>query len=125
MHLLEREKVEIRTLPEEPSGLSGMIYFLLPWVILIAVYWLVWRRMWQSMGGAMGRRGVEGFLAGSAGKESRKGSRVTFADVARQENAKREVAELVDFLPESQIGRASGTRRCGRTCQAAAACQRG
>jgi hypothetical protein len=30
MHLLEREQVEIRTLPEEPSGLSSMIYFLLP-----------------------------------------------------------------------------------------------
>jgi cell division protease FtsH len=100
IHLLEREKVEIRTLPEEPGGLSGIIYVLLPWIILIGIYWLIWRRMWRSMGGAFGGRGVEDFLTGSARKEGKSGEKITFAYVAGQENAKREVAELVDFLRE-------------------------
>jgi cell division protease FtsH len=98
MNVLEREGVEIRTLPEEPGGIARMIYPLLPWAILIAIYWLLWRRRWRSMGGAFGGRGVEDFLTGSARKEGKGGPKITFADVAGQENAKREVAELVDFL---------------------------
>jgi cell division protease FtsH len=50
------------------------------------------------MGGAFGGRGVEDFLTGSARKEGKSGEKITFAYVAGQENAKREVAELVDFL---------------------------
>jgi cell division protease FtsH len=96
--LLEEKNVRVRTQPAEPGGLAALLYMLLPWVILIGIYWLIWRRMWRSMGGALGGRGVDEFLTGSARKERKSRQKVTFADVAGQENAKREVAELVEFL---------------------------
>ena len=75
-----------------------LLYMLLPWLILMGIYWFFWRRIWRSMGGPLGGRGVQDFLSGSAQRESRKGAKVTFADVAGQDNAKGEVAELVEFL---------------------------
>ncbi len=53
----------------------------------------------------MGHRGVDEFLTGSAQKKNSDAPKVTFADVAGQDNAKREVAELVEVLkkPDSYL----------------------
>ena len=70
---------------------------------MIGIYWFFWRRMSQSFGGMMGRRGVDEFLGGPAKDKGDKAkgvekAKITFADVAGQDNAKREVSELVEFL---------------------------
>ena len=49
-------------------------------------------------GGLGGSRDVDAFLTGTAKQQQKQGKRVTFADVAGQDSAKHEVAELVDFL---------------------------
>jgi cell division protease FtsH len=67
-------------------------------MILIGAYWWFWSRMRRTLGGAFGGRGMEDFLSGAVKKEEKRAEKVTFADVAGQDNAKREVAELVEFL---------------------------
>jgi cell division protease FtsH len=107
---LEAHNVKVQTEPAQPGGLGALLYLLLPWLILLGIYWFIWRRMWQSMGGGpFGGRQVQDFLGGAATKET-EGARIkiTFADVAGQDNAKREVAELVEFLKDPEKYRRLG-----------------
>jgi cell division protease FtsH len=107
---LEAQGVRVQTEPAQPGGLSALLYMLLPWLILLGIYWFIWRRMWQSMGGGpFGGRQVQDFLGGASTKET-EGTKVkiTFADVAGQDNAKREVAELAEFLREPEKYRRLG-----------------
>jgi len=98
---LEEHKVEVTILPaQEDGGWSRVLLGLLPWLLFIGIYIWLWRGMYRNIAGGLGGRGdITQFLEGTA-KQERKGptQKVTFDDVAGQENAKREVAELVDYL---------------------------
>ena len=100
MPLLENSGVRITIDdPEKTEGWGRVLTALLPWIVLISVYVWFWGRMYRNVAGGMGGAGGIGrFLEGSATKEIEARPRVTFEDVAGQENAKREVAELVEFL---------------------------
>jgi cell division protease FtsH len=94
---LEDSRVVVRVQDAEPEAMRPLLG-LLPWLLFIAVYFWLWRRMSQGIIGGFGRGGEIGrFLEGSVRTEKTR-PRVTFADVAGQDNAKREVAELVDYL---------------------------
>jgi cell division protease FtsH len=82
--------------PREEGG--NWLVSLLPWLIFLGIYFWFWHRMQNNLAGRFGGRDPSDFLAGSASREVKRKQRVTFADVAGQESAKREVAELVDFL---------------------------
>ncbi len=82
--------------PREEDG--NWLVSLLPWLIFLGIYFWFWHRMQSNLTGRFGGRDPSDFLAGSADREVKRKQRVTFADVAGQESAKREVAELVDFL---------------------------
>ncbi len=99
--LIESKNITLQIRPAKEGG--GFLVGLLPWVVLLAVYLWFWNRMQKNLTGRFGGRDPADFLTGSAKKEQKAGKRVTFDDVAGQDNAKREVAELVDFLrdPES------------------------
>ena len=86
------------------EGVSGRLYWLLPWLLIIGVYIWLSRRMYQNVSGGLGGKGGVGkFLEGTARTvEAKDGPRVTFDDVAGQDSAKREVSELVDFLRNPQ-----------------------
>ena len=92
--------------PKEEDG--GWLMSLLPWLIFLGVYFWFWHRMQSNITGRFGGRDPSDFLAGSASKEVKRQKRVTFDDVAGQENAKREVAELVDFLRDPERYRRLG-----------------
>ena len=85
---------------KDESG--GWLLSLLPWLIFLGIYLWFWSRMQSNIAGRFGGRDPSEFLAGSASREVKRKKRITFADVAGQENAKREVAELVDFLRDPQ-----------------------
>jgi len=96
--LLEQHNVEYRSLPKA-DGVGTWLVGLLPWLMLIAVYWWFWNRTYSNLAGRFGGRDIGDFLAGSATRATKAGApKVRFDDVAGQDNAKREVAELVDFL---------------------------
>ncbi len=96
--LLESKGVTITA--KAPEGQSILVYFL-PWILILGFYFWISRR---AMGGVGGIGGIQGgigdFLKGRSAKPAKKKSDVTFADVAGQDQAKREVSELVEFLRE-------------------------
>ncbi len=95
---LEAADVEITA--DAPSGNSLFVLFL-PWILILGVYLWLQRRMLGQIGG-MGGRGVGSMFSGRFSKPTVSQSRTTFADVAGQEQAKKEVAELVEFLREPE-----------------------
>jgi cell division protease FtsH len=89
--------VEIRAQPpEEPSVLMTLLMSFGPIILLIAV-WVFFMRQMQG-GGAGGRGGAMGFGKSKARMLDHEQNKVTFVDVAGCDEAKEEVAEMVDFL---------------------------
>ncbi|WP_274577431.1 AAA family ATPase, partial [Mameliella sp. AT18] len=97
--LLEEHGIEITA--EAPRGISIFSY-ILPRVLILAVYFWFQRCMLRQIGGGLGAGGLGDLFSGRFSKPSEVRARVTFADVAGQDQAKREVAELVEFLHEPE-----------------------
>jgi cell division protease FtsH len=92
-------KTTIQVVPEEEINYFGnIISFLLPIIILIAIWMFVMRRM--TGGGAGGAGGQIFNIGKSKAKlyEKGKSTNVTFKDVAGLEGAKEEIEEIVEFL---------------------------
>ncbi len=100
--MLKAEKSEIRPLTygyaDEPNYLSGILGFLLPILIILAIWLFVMRRM--TGGGGGGGAGQIFNIGKSKAKVYEKGktTNITFKDVAGLEGAKEEVEEIVEFL---------------------------
>lgn len=79
---------------------TGIFNFLLPFLILLAIWVLVMRKMSGGAGGGAGGPGGIFNIGKSKATLFEKGTKVniTFADVAGLEEAKVEVMEIVDFL---------------------------
>jgi len=97
--LLEKKGVKITA--EPPAGQSILLY-LLPWVLILGFYYWISRRTMKGIGGGGLPGGIGDFLSGKSSKPEKTTTKVTFADVAGQEQAKREVSELVEFLREPE-----------------------
>ncbi len=88
--------VEIKVVPpEQPSMLMQLLVSFGPMLLLIGV-WVFFMR--QMQGGGAGGRGAMSFGKSKARMLEEDQIKVTFADVAGCDEAKEEVAELVDFL---------------------------
>jgi cell division protease FtsH len=99
--LLEGQAIELQVSSAE-TGPLAILVSLLPWLFLILFFYWVFQRTSRALGGRLGGpEELKQFLEAPAQKAEQQ--TVTFADVAGQDNAKREVAELVEFLrnPES------------------------
>jgi cell division protease FtsH len=98
MNRLAEQDVDV-VAKESGGGLAGWFAVLLPWLIVLGIWYLLFRRMRGGMPGGMGTTGLKQFLSGRTRQvQKEKAPKVRFADVAGQDNAKREVAELLDFL---------------------------
>jgi cell division protease FtsH len=97
--LLTENGVEIVVENADGSG-RQLFYLLLPWLIILGVWFLLLRRAFSgSMPAGLGHGGLHDLLRGRTHRvEEEKAPKVRFADVAGQENAKREVAELLELL---------------------------
>jgi ATP-dependent metalloprotease FtsH len=83
---------------EEVNYLGNILNFLLPFLILVAIWIFVMRRM---TGGGGGGGGSQIFNIGKSKAqvyEKGKTTNVTFKDVAGLEGAKEEIVEIVEFL---------------------------
>ncbi len=69
----------------------------LPWILIIAVWIIIMRRM-QGQGG--GTKGIFSFGKSKAKLISQTGTKVTFKDVAGTDEAKVELQEIIEFLKE-------------------------
>ena len=100
--LLEQKGVTLEVAEEEISNpLVSFLVALLPWVIFFGFfYWLMRQARRNVIGGVGGQSDLRKFLQPPVEQADR--PQVTFDDVAGQENAKREVTELVDFLRDPE-----------------------
>jgi cell division protease FtsH len=94
--LLEKQGVKISA--RKPRSTSIFTY-ILPWVFILGLFFLLQRGSFGAPGG-LGSRGLGGLFSGRFSKPTQLRSRITFDDVAGQRQAKKEVAELVEFLRE-------------------------
>lgn len=84
---------------EDEGGWAAMLVMLLPWLIFLGLFLWIMQRAYRRIGGGLGGGPpgeLQKFLRTSAKEVTV--PEVTFDDVAGQDNAKREVQELVDFL---------------------------
>jgi len=105
---LEDHQVKL-TIGDEPGkgAMMTLVMSLLPWLLLFGFFYLIFQRTSKTLGGRLGGPDeLKKFLQASA-KEAEV-PEVTFADVAGQENAKREVTELVEFLKHPERFRKLG-----------------
>ncbi|MEM9690255.1 MAG: ATP-dependent zinc metalloprotease FtsH [Pseudomonadota bacterium] len=95
--LLEERGVEFRRVePTEPSLIGQLLISSFPILLLIGV-WIYFMRQMQGGGGGRGAMSFGKSKARLLGEDQ---VGVTFADVAGVEEAKSEVAEIVDFLKD-------------------------
>ncbi len=85
------------TFVKESNEWLTVLLGLLPWVLIIAVWILIMRRM---QAGAGGSRGIFNFGKSKAKLISETSAKVTFRDVAGADEAKQELEEIIEFLKE-------------------------
>ena len=100
---IEQAGVQLTVVSTEESGGWRLLMSILPWLLFLGVYFWLWRRMYSNIAGGMGgglqcRNDLGGFLRGPRDDKTIEVPKVTFKEVAGQDSAKSEVAELVDFL---------------------------
>ncbi|MGD1990261.1 MAG: ATP-dependent zinc metalloprotease FtsH [Chromatiales bacterium] len=105
---LEQKGVEVEVADGETTNpLITFLIALLPWVIFLGFfYWLMRQARRNIIGGVGGQSELRKFLQPPV--EQAEKPPVTFDDVAGQENAKREVSELVEFLRDPERFRRLG-----------------
>ena len=106
---IEDAKVKIKYLRTE-KGIGEYIFDLLPWILIIAVWFFVMRGMMKGAGGGGGGgiMNVGKARAQVADKDNK--NKVTFKDVAGLEEAKVEIMEIVDFLRKADKYKALGAK---------------
>ncbi|HXG38507.1 MAG TPA: ATP-dependent zinc metalloprotease FtsH [Bacteroidota bacterium] len=82
---------------KEDSAWFNMLIGFLPWVLLIGIWLIIFRRM-QS--GAGGPKGLFSFGKSRAKLLTEGGTKVTFEDVAGADEAKIELQEIIEFLKD-------------------------
>ena len=103
---LASHNVEISAVSTESSLLVTLLISVLPWVLIIGVWWYISRNASKQMGPG----GMLGSFAKSGAKMYGSGEKVnvTFDDVAGMENSKLELKEIVDYLKEPEQFRQIG-----------------
>ncbi len=86
------------TYEEKDSMWMQTLIGLLPWILIIGIYFLVMRRMQGGGAGGGGTKGIFSFGKSRARVSTDLSMRYTFADVAGVEEAKQELQEIIEFL---------------------------
>ncbi len=92
----EDKQISIRIEKEDTSWLGPLISAL-PWIIIIAFWIIIMRRMQGQSGGT---KGIFSFGKSRAKMLTENQLRVTFKDVAGTDEAKYELEEIIEFLRE-------------------------
>jgi cell division protease FtsH len=82
---------------KESNEWMNILVGFLPWILIIAIWIIIMRRM-QGSGG--GTRGIFSFGKSKAKLITQSGQKITFRDVAGADEAKLELHEIIEFLKE-------------------------
>ncbi len=92
-----KEKQIPYTFEKESSEWLNVLLGFLPWILIIAIWIIIMRRMQGQSGGT---RGIFSFGKSKAKLITPSSKRVTFKDVAGADEAKIELQEIIEFLKE-------------------------
>jgi len=107
--LLEQHNVEIHAVSGETNWLTKALIGVLPWILIIGLFWYGTRRMQKSLGG-IGGAGLFDFGKSRAKRFRQQDSDLSFDNVAGLENAKRDLYEIVGYLKDPQHYRKLGAK---------------
>jgi cell division protease FtsH len=107
--LLEQHGVEVRAEVEQIAWWASALINLLPWLLIIGLFFYASRKMQERMLGS-GPGEVFGFGKSRARRFRRGSMEIGFDDVAGLENAKRDLHEIIDFLKEPERFRKLGAK---------------
>jgi cell division protease FtsH len=107
--LLERHAVEVRAEVEQIAWWASALINLLPWLLIIGLFFYASRKMQERMLGG-GPGDLFGFGKSRARRFRRGSMEIGFDDVAGLENAKRDLHEIIDFLKEPERFRKLGAK---------------
>ena len=107
---LDAQGVEYNTeIVEQASPIvTFVVTWLLPVIIMYALFSLLMRSLSKKMGGGIG--GIGGIGESKAKVYMEKSTGITFADVAGQDEAKESLVEIIDFLHNPQKYAAIGAK---------------
>ncbi len=108
--LLEQHEVEIRAMSGEAHWLAKALIGVVPWLLIIGLFWYATSRMQKRLGGLGGPGGLFDFAKSRAKRFRQADSEVTFDNVAGLENAKRDLREIVGYLKDPQHYRKLGAK---------------
>lgn len=98
--LLEQHEVEIRAQSSEAHWLTKALIGVIPWLLIIGLFWYATSRMRKGLGGIGGGNGLFDFGKSRAKRFRQSDSELTFDHVAGLENAKRDLREIVGYLKD-------------------------
>jgi cell division protease FtsH len=108
--LLEQYDVEIHAVSGEANWLTKALIGVLPWILIIGLFWYGTRRMQRSLGGLGGKSGLFDFGKSRAKRFRQQDSDLSFDNVAGLENAKRDLYDIVGYLKDPEHYRKLGAK---------------
>jgi cell division protease FtsH len=107
MSLLLSKNVTVTSHPPSHSWVPGLLIAVLPAILILAWLWYI---MGRQGAGVSRRGGIFGLGRSPARARAQGGPRVTFADVAGEEEAKAALSDVVNFLRDPRPFRKLGAR---------------
>jgi cell division protease FtsH len=107
--LLEQHEVEIHALSGDAHWLTKALIGVIPWILIIGLFWYGTRRMQKNLGG-LGGAGLFDFGKSRAKRFRQQDQDLSFDNVAGLENAKRDLYEIVGYLKDPQHYRKLGAK---------------
>lgn len=108
--LLEQHQVDIQAKSTQSNWWITALIGIVPWLLIIALFWYGSRKMQERMGGLNGPGGLFGFGKSKAKRFRRDESHLSFDDVAGLENAKQDLLEITSYLKDPQHYRKLGAK---------------
>jgi cell division protease FtsH len=102
--------VEVRAESAQTPWLATALIGILPWILIIGLFWYASKKMQERMIGGDGPGGIFGFSKSKAKRFHKGASNVTFDDVAGLENAKRDLREITGYLKDPARYRKLGAK---------------